>query len=142
MVLTNYGGSNNSFLLERRLYRVNNRLRATRGLNLTATFSGCLDCHALRNEKYIHIHIHIYGMNRSTDHWQAFFIWHLSNLFILKKVQTYYECRTQAVAVYLSRLIFVRFVSEYMSSFAFSSKSFSHHDIIVLMLLCNPNMYE
>ena len=25
---------------------------------------------------------------------------------------------------------------------AFSSKSFSHHDIIVLMLLCNPNMCE
>ena len=25
---------------------------------------------------------------------------------------------------------------------AFSSLSFSHHDIIVLMLLCNPNMCE
>lgn len=91
LVLAN-GGSNNSSLLERRLYRVNNR--ATRVLNLKATFSGCLDCHALRNEKYIHIHIHIYGMNRLTHHWQAFFIRHLSNLFIIKKGQTYYECRT------------------------------------------------
>lgn len=46
------------------------------------------------------------------------------------------------LSIYLSSLISMRLVSEYISYMCFGSKFFSHHDIIVLMLLYNPNMSE
>ena len=44
----------------------------------------------LNLERELHTHLHIYGTNRLTNHWQAFFIRRLSNLLIIQKVQIYY----------------------------------------------------
>lgn len=46
----------------------------------------------LNLERELHIHLHIYGMNRLTNHWQAFFIRRLSDqtYLLFRKVQIYY----------------------------------------------------
>lgn len=44
----------------------------------------------LNLEGELHIHLHIHGMNRLTNHWQPLIIRRLPNLLIIQKGPIYY----------------------------------------------------